>query len=132
MAGMTPEAGISQTPERTHKQRMEALSRANRVRSERARLKENLKKGESKIADVLEEPPAYVHTAKVFDLLMAVPQCGRVRTINVLERCRVSPSKTVIGLTPRQRGELVDCLRAVSYTHLRAHETKANLVCRLL
>src|SRR5660397_55264 len=23
-------------------------------------------------------------------------------------------------------------LRAVSYTHLRAHETKANLVCRLL
>src|SRR5680860_944628 len=73
MAGMTPEAGISQTPERTHKQRMEALSRANRVRSERARLKENLKKGESKIADVLEEPPAYVHTAKVFDLLMAVP-----------------------------------------------------------
>src|SRR5680860_1287371 len=106
MAGMTPEAGISQTPERTHKQRMEALSRANRVRSERARLKENLKKGESKIADVLEEPPA-----KVFDLLMAVPQCGRVRTIKVLERCRVSPSKTVIGLTPRQRGELVDCLR---------------------
>src|SRR5660397_262318 len=27
------------------------------------------------------------------------------------------------------RGKVVD---AVSYTHLRAHETKANLVCRLL
>src|SRR5660398_300983 len=26
----------------------------------------------------------------------------------------------------------VDRLEAVSYTHLRAHETKANLVCRLL
>jgi len=25
-----------------------------------------------------------------------------------------------------------DCAIAVSYTHLRAHETKANLVCRLL
>src|SRR5665809_9845 len=25
-----------------------------------------------------------------------------------------------------------DCVIAVSYTHLRAHETKANLVCRLL
>ena len=24
------------------------------------------------------------------------------------------------------------CIIAVSYTHLRAHETKANLVCRLL
>src|SRR5660397_267994 len=27
---------------------------------------------------------------------------------------------------------LVLCAVAVSYTHLRAHETKANLVCRLL
>ena len=26
----------------------------------------------------------------------------------------------------------IDWLDAVSYTHLRAHETKANLVCRLL
>src|SRR5660398_298847 len=26
----------------------------------------------------------------------------------------------------------LDDLRSVSYTHLRAHETKANLVCRLL
>ena len=25
-----------------------------------------------------------------------------------------------------------NCISAVSYTHLRAHETKANLVCRLL
>src|SRR5660397_13550 len=24
----------------------------------------------------------------------------------------------------------IDCIRPVSYTHLRAHETKANLVCR--
>ena len=26
----------------------------------------------------------------------------------------------------------IKCPEAVSYTHLRAHETKANLVCRLL
>ena len=29
-------------------------------------------------------------------------------------------------------GVVVDDAAAVSYTHLRAHETKANLVCRLL
>ena len=28
--------------------------------------------------------------------------------------------------------ELVNPTRAVSYTHLRAHETEADLVCRLL
>ncbi len=34
----------------------------------------------------------------------------------------------------RKRGERtgLDTLVVVSYTHLRAHETKANLVCRLL
>lgn len=111
MADMTEESGTPKTPERTHKQRMKALHRANKVRSDRARLKEDLKKGEVDIAEVLEEPPGYIHTAKVIDLLMAVPQCGRVRTIKTLERCRVSPSKTVIGLTPRQRRELVDHLR---------------------
>src|SRR5665647_1147951 len=32
----------------------------------------------------------------------------------------------------RDRGELVDRFLAVSYTHLRAHETDSYLVCRLL
>ena len=31
-----------------------------------------------------------------------------------------------------QEAEEAPLLRAVSYTHLRAHETLANLVCRLL
>ena len=53
-----------------------------------------------------------MHTAKVFDLIMAVPKFGRVKTTKILERCRVSTSKTVIGLTPRQRRELVEQLRS--------------------
>lgn len=91
---------------------MEALTRANGIRSERARLKERLKSGEVHICDILGDPPEYLHTAKVFDLILAVPKFGRVKTGKVLERCRVSPSKTVIGLTPRQRRELVEHLRA--------------------
>jgi hypothetical protein len=90
---------------------MEALQRANGIRSERARLKERLKTGEVEIWDILGDPPEYLHTAKVFDLILAVPKFGRVKTGKILERCRVSPSKTVIGLTPRQRRELVDLLR---------------------
>ena len=105
-----PPTAASATPERSHQQRMEALRRANGIRSERARLKDRLRNGELAIAEVLVDPPEYVHTAKVFDLLLAVPKYGRVKANKLLERCRVSPSKTVNGLTPRQRKELLDML----------------------
>jgi hypothetical protein len=101
-----------QTPERSQQQRMEALRRANDIRSERARLKDRLRNGELAITDVLLDPPACVHTAKVLDLLLAVPKFGRVKANRLLERCRVSPAKTVNGLTPRQRKELLDMLGA--------------------
>lgn len=101
---------IPQTPERSQQQRMDALRRANDIRSERARLKERLRSGDMIIADLLMDPPPCVHTAKVLDLLLAVPKFGRVKANRLLERCRVSPAKTVNGLTPRQRKELLDML----------------------
>jgi hypothetical protein len=100
------------TPERSQQQRMDALRRANDIRSERARVKDRLRNGELLITDVLTDPPACVHTAKVLDLLLAVPKYGRVKANRLLERCRVSPAKTVNGLTPRQRKELLDMLGA--------------------
>ena len=39
---------------------------------------------------------------------------------------------TESDLSPRQREQVQALLTQVSYTHLRAHETKANLVCSLL
>ena len=103
---------VPQTPERTVQQRLEALQRANLIRTQRAQLKDSLKRGEVSIHEVLREPPEFLYTAKVFDVLMALPKFGLVRTNRVLERCRVSTSKTVVGLTPRQRRELVDQLKA--------------------
>jgi hypothetical protein len=101
---------VPQTPERSQQQRMDALRRANDIRSERARLKEALRNGDVSIIAVLSDPPACVATAKVLDLVLAVPKYGRVKANKLLERCRVSSSKTVNGLTPRQRKELVDML----------------------
>jgi hypothetical protein len=89
---------------------MDALRRANDIRSERAKLKENLRNGAVNIVDVLQDPPPCVHTAKVLDLVLAAPKYGRVKANKLLERCRVSSSKTVNGLTPRQRKELLDML----------------------
>ncbi|NLE73251.1 MAG: hypothetical protein GX604_01255 [Actinobacteria bacterium] len=95
------------TPARTEQQRLEALARANAVRTQRSQLKIRLKNGEERLEDILLSPPDYVHTAKVLELLMALPQVGPVRAGRILEACRVSASKTVIGLTPRQRTELL-------------------------
>jgi hypothetical protein len=98
-------------PERSLDQRMEALKRANDNRSARARLKKDLKAGSANIHTLLLDPPEYVETAKVFDMLLAVPKYGRVKTNRILNQCRISPSKTIGGLSERQRGELVAQLR---------------------
>lgn len=102
-----PAPPVLHTPARTEQQRLEALARANAVRTQRSQLKVRLKSGEERLEDVLLSPPEYVHTAKVVELLMALPQVGPVRAGRILEACRVSASKTVIGLTPRQRAELL-------------------------
>jgi len=98
-------------PERSLTQRMEALQRANEIRTRRAQLKRDLKAGRVSIHDLLLEPPTYVETAKVFDMLLAVPKYGRVKVNKVLVTCRISPSKTIGGLSQRQRTELVSMLR---------------------
>ena len=98
-------------PERSLDQRMEALKRANDIRTARAKLKKDLKANRASIHTILLDPPEYVMTAKVFDMLLAVPKYGRVKTNRILNQCRISPSKTIGGLSERQRNELVNQLR---------------------
>ena len=97
----------AQAPLRSLDQRMEALKRANDIRVRRAQLKKDLKDGRAQIEDILLDPPEWVETAKVFDMLMAVPKLGRVKAARLLNSCRISQSKTVGGLSERQRAELV-------------------------
>ena len=99
------------TPERSVHQRKEALKKANSVRSERAQLKRDIKAGRIKIQGLLLDPPAYLESAKVFDLLLTVPKYGRVKVNRALTHCRISPSKTIGGLSQRQRNELVSYMR---------------------
>lgn len=89
---------------------MEALRRANEIRTQRAQLKKSLKNGEVDIVDVMRNPPEFVATAKVLDILLVVPKFGRVKANRVLARCRISQAKTVGGLSDRQRAELIGTL----------------------
>lgn len=102
--GSMSEMLVAVVPERTDLQRREALQRANEVRVYRARIKRDLKTGGVSLADVLEDERWA--TAKVLDVLLAVPKCGRVKAYGVLRRAGISPSKTVGGLTERQWVEL--------------------------
>ena len=99
-------------PERSLNQRMDALQKANEIRTRRAQLKRDLKAGRVSIHALLLEPPDYLETAKVLDMLLHVPKYGRVKANRVLQTCRISPSKTIGGLSPRQRAELVGLLRS--------------------
>ena len=110
-AAKSPPKPVSGAPERSLTQRMEALRRANDIRTRRAQLKRDLKAGRTRIHGLLLDPPEYLQTAKVFDLLLAVPKYGRVKANRILTQCRISPSKTIGGLSARQRAELVSYLR---------------------
>jgi hypothetical protein len=90
---------------------MRALRRANEIRTKRAQLKRDLKAGKAQVDGLLLDPPEWVLSAKVFDMILAVPKFGRVKANKILNVCRISPSKTIGGLSERQRAELVGMLR---------------------
>jgi hypothetical protein len=98
-------------PSQTLDQRLRALRQANEIRTRRAALKKELASGRVRIEDVLAEPPECAKTAKVQDLLLAVPKVGPARVARFLSRCRIAPAKTVGGMTERQRGELIGLFR---------------------
>jgi hypothetical protein len=97
-------------PERSLTQRREALERANDIRTYRAELKRDLKAGRENVIKLLRYPPEKIETMKVFDLLIAAPKFGRVKVNKIINTCRISPSKTIGGMSERQRGEIVSLL----------------------
>ena len=103
-----------QAPLRSLDQRMEALRRANEIRVQRAQLKKDLKAGAVSMDQILRDPPECVETAKVIDILIAVPKFGRVKAARFLNQCRISQSKTVGGLSDRQRAELLGLFDRIS------------------
>jgi hypothetical protein len=98
-------------PERSLEQRRTAIREANRIRTYRARLKKDLQAGRRSIDSLLLRPPDEILTAKVMELLLAVPKYGRVKVNKVLVHTRTSPSKTIGGLSERQRMDIVRLIR---------------------
>lgn len=100
-----------QAPSRSHEQRMAALVWANEVRMARAKLKRELRYSPMDVIDVIYEPPEWAETMKLIDVLLALPKFGRVKVNKIMVREQISASKTLGGLSKRQRDAI---LRAVS------------------
>jgi hypothetical protein len=102
--------------DRSKAQRMTALRHANEIRIRRAQIKKDVKARRLNVAALIASPPADLETMKVFPLLLAAPKIGRVKANKILTMHRISPSKTIGGLSHRQRVELAIALAAASPT----------------
>lgn len=110
MSVMSPERAVA--PERSLQQRMDALGQANRIRTARAQMKRDVRAGRLDPCDVLLSVPWHSETLKLDQLLLCVPKIGRTKARKILRRHDVSPSKTLLGLSMRQRTALVGDLAA--------------------
>jgi hypothetical protein len=102
-------------PTRSHEQRTQALRKANEIRFRRARLKREISslrqsEGLARVAEVILDPPPELDTMRVLELLTAVWGVGQTKAAAAFTRTRMSHSKTIGGLSKRQRYELVLCL----------------------
>ena len=101
-------------PDRSLQQRREALAKGNEHRTKRAALKCEIAAGRKRIGDVLLEKPVpeWAATMKVSDLLRSVPGVGKVKVGKTLRALTISHSKTLAGLSDRQRSELAGRMAA--------------------
>lgn len=90
---------------------MTALKKAMLIRDTRAIFRRELKAGRCLADDYILDPPEWLKSMKLIDLLLIVPQVGPVAANKILESAHISYVKTVGGLTERQRKEIVNRLR---------------------
>jgi hypothetical protein len=101
----------------SRERRLQALAKANQVRSERAQLKQALAAGTVELAGVLNDPPACAQTAVVRDLMLAVPKVGPARVSRALAHCQITDNKTIAALSDRQRAALIELLPLTGQAH---------------
>jgi hypothetical protein len=97
-------------PTLTPEQRAAALEKAAEVRKARADLKEQLKKGEVSLADLLDkaETDEVIGKLKVATVLQALPGIGKVKALQTMEKLKIADSRRLRGLGEQQRKALLN------------------------
>ncbi|MBU6242797.1 MAG: 30S ribosomal protein S13 [Acidobacteria bacterium] len=83
-------------------QRKAALVKAAAARQERAIVKENIKRGEISLLEVLQSQSPAILKMRVKSMLEAIPGVGVVRAVAIMERIGISENRRVKGLGTQQ------------------------------
>lgn len=82
---------------------MTNLARANEIRVARAGDKRKIARNELDAGAVLKNPPEHWATAKVVELLVAVPRVGEVKVKQWCRLVQISPERRLGTMTTRER-----------------------------
>jgi len=99
-------------PKLTPEEKMEALAKAQRMRSERAELRKKLKKGEITLEEILNQADSdeIISKMRVIYLLQSLPKIGKVRSKKLMEEIGINESRRIQGLGVRQKEALLERL----------------------
>ena len=98
-------------PTLTREEKMQALQKAQEMRSRRAELRRQLKKGIISLQEVLDSADdEVIARMSVAYLLESLPQVGKVTSEKLMKEIGINENRRVRGLGKRQRSELLERL----------------------
>lgn len=97
-------------PKLTDAQRKEALAKAAEARKARAELKEQLKRSDITLKEVLDKASSdeIIGKTKVSALLESLPKVGKVKAKEIMEELEIAQTRRLRGLGDRQRRALLE------------------------
>ena len=97
-------------PQLTDEQRKEALAKAAEARKARAELKEQLKRGDISLKEVLAKASSdeIIGKTKVSALLESLPMVGKVKAKEIMDELEIAQTRRLRGLGDRQRRALLE------------------------
>ena len=97
-------------PQLTDEQRKEALAKAAEARKARAELKEQLKRGDISLKEVLATASSdeIIGKTKVSALLESLPKVGKVKAKEIMDELEIAQTRRLRGLGDRQRRALLE------------------------
>lgn len=98
-------------PEITREQRMAALEKGMRTRTERARVKQMMKAGRIGFGAAARSDA--MRRCRVSEAIAAMPGYGKAKAEALMKRLGISPRKRVGGLGKRQMAALLEVLEDV-------------------
>lgn len=100
---------VMSLPRLTLEEKRQALKKAQLMRSKRAEIRQELKKGNMTLTDVLSKSDdEVIGRMRVAYLLQSLPKIGKVRTRKIMEDIGINESRRVQGLGSRQKQALIE------------------------